>query len=62
MTREYGTGGSVQFQTRVPEALKRRYHEAAKARGISLSLYLEQLIELDPLAPKAPEKPLELTG
>ncbi|SNT35807.1 hypothetical protein SAMN05216276_103673 [Streptosporangium subroseum] len=51
-TRPHGQGGKVPLQARVPAELKARYDEAAKVRGLSLSLYFEQLIELDPLAPK----------
>jgi hypothetical protein len=59
VTRPEGTGGNVPLQTRVPEELKKRYDIAAQRRGISLSLYLEELINLDPLAPKASkENPL----
>ncbi|GAA3224992.1 hypothetical protein GCM10020216_039070 [Nonomuraea helvata] len=54
-TRPYRGGGTINLQTRVPEELHQRYHQAARARGLSLSLYLEQLIELDPLAPPARE-------
>lgn len=49
--RSRGTGGNAQFQTRMPKWLKDRYHAAAKQRGVTLSMYLEQLIELDHLLP-----------
>ncbi|WP_214327920.1 hypothetical protein [Nonomuraea sediminis] len=39
------------LQTRVPEELRKRFDLAAARRGISLSLYMELLIELDPEAP-----------
>jgi hypothetical protein len=43
------------LQTRVPEVLKKRFDLAAKRRGISLSLYMEWLIDLDPEAPTPAE-------
>lgn len=49
--RSRGTGGDAQFQTRMPQWLKERFHAAAKRRGVTLSVYLEQLIELDHLLP-----------
>lgn len=48
--RALGSGGTTPLQTRVPEHVKTRYDRAAARRGISLSLYLERLIDLDPLA------------
>lgn len=59
--RPGGTGGKVPLQTRVPEELKKRYDLAAQRRGISLSRYLEELIDLDPLAPKTSEEDPLLT-
>ena len=54
--RPKGTGGgNVPLQTRVPEVLKKRFDLAAKRRGISLSLYMEWLIDLDPEAPTPAE-------
>ncbi|MFG1700227.1 hypothetical protein [Nonomuraea sp. NPDC049309] len=39
----------------MPEVLKKRFDLAAKRRGISLSLYMEWLIDLDPEAPTPAE-------
>jgi hypothetical protein len=49
--RTRGTGGNAQFQTRMPQGLKDRFHAAAKQRGVTVSEYLEELIELDHLLP-----------
>lgn len=43
----------MNLQARVPRALRKRYHDAAAKAGMSLSLYLEWLINLDPQAPPA---------
>ncbi|SDI47122.1 hypothetical protein SAMN05421505_15519 [Sinosporangium album] len=62
-TRSYGQArDAVQLQTRVPLELKERYHAAARARGLSLSLYLEELIKLDPLAPAAVKEASRLSA
>lgn len=49
--RPAGHGGRVPLQTRVPADVKRRYDHVLKQRGISLSRYLEELLDLDPMAP-----------
>ena len=49
--RPAGHGGRVPLQTRVPEDVRRRYDHVLEQRGISLSRYLEELINLDPMAP-----------
>ncbi|MFI6541430.1 hypothetical protein ACIBHY_53885 [Nonomuraea sp. NPDC050547] len=43
------------LQTRVPEELRKRFDLAAERRGISLSLYMELLINFDPEAPTQAE-------
>jgi hypothetical protein len=64
--RTKGAGGDVPLQTRVPAHVKDRYARAAARRGVSLSMYLERLIEMDPLSgdtyEPAQEDPLELTA
>ncbi|GII59433.1 hypothetical protein Pth03_78220 [Planotetraspora thailandica] len=50
------------LQTRVPAEVKRRFDAAADLRGISLSRYLEELIDLDPLAPPRDSRPLQQEG
>lgn len=60
-TRYRRAGGAsrrefVQFQTTVPEAVKEHYREQAKRRGVSLSLYLEELAAVDPLATPADDE------
>ncbi|MFC0862401.1 hypothetical protein ACFHYQ_08835 [Sphaerimonospora cavernae] len=50
LQRHRGAGDYTPLQTRVPVHVRDRYDLAAARRGVSLSMYLERLIEMDPLA------------
>lgn len=52
----------VVLQTRVPPKVRDHYHQAAKERGISLSLYFEELAKVDPLADASDEDPKKNTN